>query len=102
MKKLNIMLTAAIVSSALAAPALAQSTYERTQGYGNTTVLGTGDRGYATETVAPVAGPGEMKSGNINKRGPARGDAFYDDYSYGAFGDDRAMGNGNRSKIGQF
>lgn len=102
MKTFKIMSTAAAIAMAIAVPASAQSVYERTDGEGNKTKLGTFDRAPAYETVAPVAGPGDVKSGNINKRGPARTYGVYDDYGYGAWSGDRTMGMGNRSKLGQY
>jgi hypothetical protein len=102
MKNLKIMTTAAALAMAIAVPASAQSVYERTDGNGNDTKLGTVERAPAYETVAPVAGPAAQKSGNINRRGPARTSGAYDDYSTGAWSGDRTMGQGNRSKLGQY
>jgi hypothetical protein len=102
MKNLKLILTAAVVSTVLATPVMAQSVYERAMDNGNRIQLGTIDRSYAEETVAPVAGPGEMRSGNVTRRGPARGDAYYDDYGYGAWSHDRTWGYGNRTKLGQY
>lgn len=102
MRNIKLIFTTALVATALVAPAAAQSIYDRTEGNGNVTKLGTFERSYAAETVAPVAGPGDVRSGNITKRGPARYYGAYEDYGYGAWYGDRTMGYGNRSKLGQY
>lgn len=102
MKTLKMIATTAAVTLALVVPAAAQSVAERTMGYGDQLKLGTVDRGYSVETVAPVAGPGDYRYGNISRRGPARSMGYVDDYAYGANYGDRTMGYGNRSKLGQY
>ena len=102
MQILKMITVASALTVALAGPAAAQSVADRTQGYGDRFQLGLSDRGYSVETVAPVAGPGEFRSGNISRRGPARYYGYAEDYSYGAYTSDRTMGYGNRSKLGQY
>ena len=102
MQTLKTIAAVSAISVALAIPAAAQSVAERTMGYGDQLKLGTVDRGYSVETVAPVAGPGDYRYGNISRRGPARYYGYAEDYSYGAYSSDRTRGYGNRSKLGRY